>query len=81
MITLLKALETVEAVRDICYNGVILPKGFTGRILSIVNGEVPTLTLGTTGLTYKGLDPRDFKPTGKRGLVKFLSTKTIALTR
>ena len=81
MITLRKCLETVEAVRDICYNGLILPKGFTGRILSISKDSEPTITLGTTGLTYKGLDPRDFAPTGEHGLVKFLSTKHISLTR
>ena len=81
MITLLKCLETVVAIRDVCHDGVILPKGFTGRVLSISKGSEPTMTLGTTGLTYRGLDPRDFAPTGEHGLVKFLSTKHISLTR
>lgn len=81
MITLLKNLETVEAIRDVCHNGTILPKGFTGRILGMVHGDEPRITVGTERECYRDLDPRDFASAGERTLVKFLSTKRIALTR
>jgi len=81
MVNLIKYLETVEAIRDVCLDGIILPKGFKGRVLKVVQGDEPAITVGTEGETYRGLDPRDFEPTGERSLIKFLSTNKIALSR
>ena len=92
MITLLKKDSDIMAVRDICVETregrILLPKGWQGWLYAITkeNGEPELFVQGKDPRsgeteTYYYLDPRDFAPTGEHGLVKFLSTKHISLTR